>query len=498
MKLHKYVAVACVGVALVATLLSCGGKEETQANAITMMVDGTVVTKPNGRDAFESTWEELTGAELTIIQPDHDAYQDVMGQTFASGDWPDVVLLPSSFYSAYVGEGILWDMTEAWENSELKASGRVKDEALVEGLMIDGKLYGIAPARGNGCVTYIKKAWLDNVGLAVPTTYDEYIAVLDAFTNGDPDGDGINGNTYAVASAGFMGKEAPFVNYLPEFYQDAFPAFYINDQGDWVDGFTEPAMVGALERLRFAYEQGYIDRETLTNGTKDCRNKFYEDQFGIFTYWAGTWATNLKINLEANGLDGELIAIEPIAEVGHYLERVAPVWAITKQAENPQAVFDTFFETMLDGGEVQKLWTYGVEGVHWSTEAEELLGNVYQEGEFHMLENLERPGAQYTKNHIGPLVQISNFSAFDDPGIGTVAPEARSSSESFGNNSKLVPMVPSNDAMTQYNGDLVTLKREIVANVVVRGLSIADEMARFEEAGGATWSQAIVDQLNGN
>lgn len=80
------------------------------------------------------------------------------------------------------------------------------------------------------------------------------------------------------------------------------------------DGFTEDSMKAAIERLRDVYSKGYIDKETLTNGTKDCRNKFYEDKFGVFTYWAGTWNTNLKTNLEANGLDGELVALPPIAE----------------------------------------------------------------------------------------------------------------------------------------------------------------------------------------
>ena len=44
---------------------------------ITIMVDGTVTTKANDRDAFEARWEELTGIDLEIIQPDHDAYMDV-------------------------------------------------------------------------------------------------------------------------------------------------------------------------------------------------------------------------------------------------------------------------------------------------------------------------------------------------------------------------------------------------------------------------------------
>lgn len=474
-----------------------GGEAEIEKpKKITIMVDGTLFTKANGRDAFEAKWEELSGIDLEIIQPDHDAYYDVVGQTLASGDWPDAILLSSTFYSGYAEEGVLWDMTDFWENSELKASGRINNEAITDSLYIDGKLYGLSPARGNGCITYVKKAWLENVGLDVPTTYDEYIAMLDAFTKGDPDKNGIDGDTYGVSSAGLIGVEAPYTNYLPEFYQDAFPSFYKNADGQWVDGFSEEAMAGALERLRDAYEKGYIDKESLTNGTSDCRNKFYEDKFGVFTYWAGTWATNMRTNLEANGFDGELIPIEPIKEVGAYLERQAPVWCVTAKAENPEGVAKYFIESMLDGGEMQQLFTYGVEGTHWSTKEEEVCGKIYEEGQFHMLENLETKGTQYTKNHIDPLLSIGNFTAFEDPGAEQVTADTRISQETFNNHSKVVQLVPSTDVMSQYNGDLTTLKREIIANVVTQGISFEDEMKRYEEEGGAEWSKAIVDSLN--
>ena len=247
--------------------------EVKKPEKITMMVDTTVVTQANGRDQFEARWEELTGIDLEIIQPDHSAYYDVLQQTIASGEWPDVMILSSTYYSSYAAEGVLWDMTDAWEASELKNSGRFVGDSVIEGLKIDGRLYGFAPTRGNGCVTYVKKAWLDKVGMAAPTNYAEYTAMLDAFVNGDPDGDGA-ADTYGVSAAGFVGGEAPFVNYLAEFYQDAYPFFVQQEDGSWVDGFTQESMKGALERLAEAYAKGWIDPTTLTNATKDCRNKF--------------------------------------------------------------------------------------------------------------------------------------------------------------------------------------------------------------------------------
>ncbi|NLF20314.1 MAG: extracellular solute-binding protein, partial [Clostridiaceae bacterium] len=428
---------------------------------------------------------------------DHDAYYDVLGQTFASGELPDVVLLGSTYYAGYAGEDVLWDMTEVFENSDFNASGRLKAPDVIEGVKIDGKLFGMPVTRGNGCVTYVKQDWLDAVGMEAPTTYAEYLAMLEAFTTGDPDGNGVNGDTYGVSSAGIIGKESPFVNYLPEFYQDAYPSFYQKEDGTWADGFLDPNMEAALLRLREVYEKGYLDKESLTNGTKDCRNKYYEDKFGVFTYWAGKWNTNLKVNLEANDLSGELVALEPIAELDAYIERTPPVWTITAAAENPEGVFKYFFDSMFDGDKVQTLWTYGVKGIHWDDKAETVVENTYAEGEFHMLESLEIPGTQYTTAHIDPLLSIGSFTG-SDPGAAQIAAEATNSQTVFNENSVQAKIVVATDEMSQYNGDLTTLKNEIVANVVTQGADFAAEMARFEKEGGKSWSDMIVESLNKN
>lgn len=168
---------------------------------ITIMVSGDFqATQANGQEEWIARWEELTGIELEIIQPDHSSYYDVLGQTLASGpeNWPDIIYVGNSYYSGYAAEGVLWDMTDAWNNSELKKNPNT-DASAIEGNMIDGHLYGLPLASGGGCMTYIRKQWLDNCGLDVPTNYEEYLEMLDAFTNGDPDGDGINGNTVAVS-----------------------------------------------------------------------------------------------------------------------------------------------------------------------------------------------------------------------------------------------------------------------------------------------------------
>ena len=485
-----------------------GSSEQTPAvaevekpDSITVMIDGTVPTKENYGDEFWKKYTELTGIEVNVIQPDHDAYYDVVGQTIAGGDWPDVIILSSTYYAGYAAEGVLWDMTDAYASSDLKARHEAKagSAGVVDSLRINGKLFGMPATHGNGCVTYVKQTWLDNVGItSVPTNYEEYVAMLNAFTTGDPDGDGVNGNTFAVSAAGFAGKEAPYTNYLPEFYQDAYPSFIQDENGVWYDGFNTDSMKAAMQRLADAYAAGYIDPTTLTNGTSDCRNKFYSDEFGIFTYWAGTWANNLKTNLEANGLSGDLVALPPIAEVGAYVDRITPAWCITSSCENPEGVFKYFIEAMQDGGDVQFLFTYGVEGCHWSTAAETLWADdeakakTYAEGEFHFLPNAEKPTTAYTKAHIDPMLALVNLEAPEN----SVTETAKNAQELFNANCKSAFIVPTTETMSEFNGDLTTLKNELIAKVTMGELSVDEAYAKYEADGGKAWSDAIVESLN--
>lgn len=156
-------------------------------------------------------------------------------------------------------------------------------------------------------------------------------------------------------------------------------------------------------------------------------------------------------------------------------------------------------QALQDGGDVQFLWTYGVEGIHWSTAAETLFAGTenektYADGEFHMLENREKEGTQYTKAHIDPMLALVELA--NDPQEESVAAEAKESAQLFNDNCKAADLVPTTDEMSEYNGDLTTLKNELIAKVVMGEITVDDAYAQFESNHGAEWSQAIVDSLN--
>lgn len=93
----------------------------------------------------------------------------------------------------------------------------------------DGKTYGLAcaPVLTEGQVMVIRQDWLDNLGLKAPATLDEFEAVIRAFTEDDPDGNGKKdtyGFTYEGDSIYNNGWVADPVTCFPPIPENTFPA----------------------------------------------------------------------------------------------------------------------------------------------------------------------------------------------------------------------------------------------------------------------------------
>lgn len=491
---------------------SSSSKEVTKPDKFTVMADSTIVTETNGAEAFYAYLKDLTGLDIEWKRPDHSGYYDAVANAFNSDDtMPDVVLLSSDYYALYASNGFLWNMTDAWANSETKKSGRLIDTAenVLSALMVNGEdgtqaMYGFSPYRGNGCCTYIKKAWLDKAGIDSSKLADEqmnfetYYGILKKLA--------ASAGHYVISSPGFVSNEAPYTNYLPEFFQKASYTFYKDSSGKYVDGFAEKAMEEALQRIQTAVNDGVIDKESVNNSTANARDKFYSTdasaESGVFTYWAGTWAYTLKTNLKNKGLDDELIAIKPISELGSYVERIAPCWCITTAAKNPEGIFKYFIDTMLDGGDIQTAWEYGAKGTHWDTKAETVTlqgkedqGMEYTEGTFHMLPSPEKPNSLMQKNHIDPILALAKYKNGTDPGSATMSDVAISNGEFFAKNSKVATPLPMTTELSENITDINQARNYVVAQVALGNMTVSEGMNYYKTTVGSL-SDTVVKSLN--
>lgn len=533
---------AAVGLSLTSVmgLVACGSnggnQDATKATVdwanvqkpeqFTVMVDGTVVKETNGAQEFYKYLGDLTGLDIKWIRPEHSSYYDSVKNAFASGDIPDVVLLSSDFLANFAANGYLWDMTDAWNQSATKNSGRLIDQAEIiqSGNMVAGPdgekaLYGFSPARGNGCCTYIKSSALTAAGynpeeVASKTlTYDEYYKMLK-----DMKAASANHN-FVISCSGFIAggnngiPEAPYTNYLPEFYQNANFTFYYDEAAkEYKDGFAQQDMKDALARLKTAVDDGILDKASQNQTTSDARNKWNAKDAStassVFTYWAGTWAYTLQ-NSMADKTD-KIIAIKPIKELGTYKERLATAWCITYKAyENGKAegIFKYFIDTMLDGGDIQIAWQYGAKGTHWDDKAEtvtvynskgevdEKKTQTYEEGVFHFLPTPEDNTKLMSKNHIDKSLAIATFGDNIDPGNKSVDPLITENYAMFNANSKLETPLWNTEVLSNNISDINTKRLEVVSQVVLGEKTYDEAMADYKKQVGAK-CDAVIESLN--
>ncbi len=132
----------------------------------------------------------------------------------------------------------------------------------------DGHIYSLPQRQPNRPVTrfnsFINKAWLDELGLPMPTTTEEFRTVLEAFKTGDPNGNG-EADELPLIFNGMNNNSG--VNNL-------FGAFGLTDNtnGDWInleDGnlsylLADDRLVEAVNYFNGLYADGLISSENFT------------------------------------------------------------------------------------------------------------------------------------------------------------------------------------------------------------------------------------------
>jgi len=470
-----------VGLALAVTvitggLVGCKSKtdKETTASAAKpktiVMTTDTFLKPEDGMGEWNGKFKEKTGIELKITQLVHNQYYEKLNLQFVSNQIPDVLEIGGTALTNYANKGALYDMTKLVENSKVLSK---VDKKYADSLKVNGKIYAFPLQGGGGTITYLRKDWLDKCGLKVPTTYDEFIAVLKAFKE-LPDANGKKTNI-PYSAAGLISDDAsvPASMYVREFYQDAVPDF-TKVNGKWVDGMLEPNMKEALNRMKTAYADGLIDKEIITNKTSSVRDKFNAGKVGAISYWAGDWNRVLETNLQKAVKDGTVIAIPAIKGVQYY-ERAPIGIAISKNAKNPEGIFKYLVEYMHDGGEGETIFTDGFKD--WSYEE--------KDGKTVKKPAKQDPKSPFPKIYKAPEFTITNFKS-------PIALDKRvtTSLEVFKKDSVIVPLLPASDVLSKNSPNLLKLKKEIISKIVFGELSIEDGLAKYSKE-----SKSMVDAV---
>ena len=259
-----------------------------------LTLKGYGLAMSNQDSVFDGMWyynelEKETNIHIEWEQVPENDYSVRMNLMFASGEYPDMILRKpdlvrtTDFLEEYgVNQGILIPLDDYFETYMPNYYSRLYlNDANLSLPSSDGKMYQIgnliAQSVNHNSHSYINKTWLDNLGLEIPTTIDEFTDVLRAFRDGDPNGDGRP--VWPISSSG-----------LPYSY---FYSFGVPMNTLWatVDGDNQvqflcyyPGFRAACEWLNMLWTEKLLDPEGLTQDGNVWMSKVNDGIIGYMTY----------------------------------------------------------------------------------------------------------------------------------------------------------------------------------------------------------------------
>ncbi|QHT63251.1 extracellular solute-binding protein [Paenibacillus lycopersici] len=227
---------------------------------------------------------------------DSKQYDDKVNLTIASGDLPDLMKVNRTQLQQLVDNDLVYDLTDVYDkyaSDNTKAFMTADGGAEMNTAKFDGKLMAIPVTDSpynSAQFLFIRKDWLTKLNLPEPKTMQDLLAISEAFTKDDPDGNGKNDSFGLIAQKEIYNQAFSFEGIFNGYH--AYPGAWVKDaSGKLVYGSVQPEMKTALQTLQNMYKSGQIDPEFFTKDhTKEnelVANNKAGMAFGQF--WTTSW-----------------------------------------------------------------------------------------------------------------------------------------------------------------------------------------------------------------
>ena len=228
--------------------------------------------------------EARTGYKVQYDMLPQENVQEKLNLLIASAEPYDVITIPGTsnykaLYSDYAKRGALVDLGPLIDKYGPNIKASISEETL-EAAKVNGKLYAIPVKTLNNVASslMIRQDWLDKLGMKMPTTTDELVAVLKAFKEKDPGG----AQNIPLSISGTAAIEVNLAG-----------AFGLANSWNEVDGkllprALDPGYKDYLAFMNSLFKQGLLDKEFAINQAATVNEKFTSGRVGVI---AVNWAS---------------------------------------------------------------------------------------------------------------------------------------------------------------------------------------------------------------
>lgn len=324
---------------------------------------------PADQGSYEDNWATRWINENSPVQVEFVACP--RGSTYsnynlwlAAGECPDVIMeFQPEYCEEWANAGLLIDMGKYLDEYAPNYRALTPESVQAWGMYAGGE-YAIAQQRfANSVVNhmvYVRTDWLENLGLAIPTNWEEFENVVRAFSEDDPDGNGVK-DTWGWSLKGH------YENAIESMYGVQGNSWYKNADGTFDNANVMPEKLEAKKFLEKCYDNGWADKEYLTN-PDDQYSQFSTGKLGFLVCEHANLQNKSWKTLKENFPDATVAVMPSWTGYGYYQERECQFLScVPTTCDNPEAVAMYIDWMITDGWEMLK---YGVEGEDFRKEGD--------------------------------------------------------------------------------------------------------------------------------
>lgn len=335
---------------------------------------------------FTKYLEDLTGVHIEWVTAGRDDWQEKLNMMLSSGDYPDMLLGLSPDLAKFgVKEQIIVPMDEYINEENMPNYMKLYGDRLDLSRETDGQIYSLIAENDCYHCSYGRKMWintkhLEEMGVEMPTTTDEFLEVCKKFKEYKPDGIAVLG------SAPGQGWYSEFENFLMGSFILPPSTSYTLDRRDktavtW-DG--EIVCVAQDDRyrefLKYAntlYNEGALYDGDFTQTEEQMKSIINQDGAPVLAFTTGTISNCIDVTSNPD-LYAQYEAMSPLkgpdgtqlTTYFKYLSINDGNFSITDTCKSPEAALrwaDFFYSEIGDlasqyGAEEGKDWVLNPEG----------------------------------------------------------------------------------------------------------------------------------------
>jgi len=312
--------------------------------------------------------EEVTGVNLEWECVTEEGNAEKRALRLAQGDLPDLFIrgaLTNDEKASLASAGMLVDLAPLIEEYAPNFNALMEKDPTIRVAITDeeGHIYALPQVTTFVETTHmiINKTWLDNLGLAVPTTLDEFYECLVAFKEQDANGNGDPNDEIPMSVKG--------VSHL-QYIMESFGVYARNSYGMFVypgtsevqNSYIADNMKEAIAFCEKLYNEGLLDPETFVQDADTYKAKGHANTLGVMVVAGAFVDVGDALHWDYVGLP-----VFPDANGNAYSNARSSCsgnnFIITTNCENPAAALSMI--DYLYSEEGTTLAWLGVEGESW-------------------------------------------------------------------------------------------------------------------------------------